>query len=148
MSEQIRVFQSVMEGDGAYNRHARHQTVAASAASRILEQAVSNQVLDDGTGSIVIADYGSSQGRNSLAPIGAAISRLRRRLAPAHPIFVYHVDQPSNDFNSLFEALASPESYARADPNVFPCAIGRSFYENVLPPNSVQSRGHCARRSG
>jgi hypothetical protein len=137
MSEQIQIFQSVMEGGGAYNQHARHQTAAASAAGWFLEQAVSNQVLDDGAGSIVIADYGSSQGRNSHAPIGAAIRSLRRRLAPAHPIFVYHVDQPSNDFNSLFEVLAAPESYSRGDENVFPCAIGRSFYKNVLPPSSV-----------
>ncbi len=137
MSEQIRISQSVMEGGGAYNQHARHQTAAASAAGQFLERAVSNLALDPGAEPIIIADYGSSQGKNSQAPIGAAIRTLRPRLAPAHPIFVYHVDQPSNDFNSLFEVLAAPESYMRGDANLFPCAIGRSFYENVLPPNSV-----------
>jgi hypothetical protein len=137
MAEQNRISQSVMEGGGAYNQHARHQTAAASAAGQFLERAVRNLALDDGNEPIVIADYGSSQGKNSQAPIRAAIRCLRPRLAPARPIFVYHVDQPSNDFNSLFEVLAAPESYALEDANLFPCAIGRSFYENVLPPGSV-----------
>ena len=137
MSEQIRIFQSVMEGGGAYNQHARHQTAAASVAGRFLERAVSNLEFGYGAEPIVIADYGSSQGKNSQEPIGAAIRSMRPRLAPSRPIFVYHVDQPSNDFNSLFDVLNAPESYARGDANLFPCAIGRSFYENVLPPNSV-----------
>jgi hypothetical protein len=137
MSEQIQIAQSVMEGGGAYNLHARHQTAAASAAGQFLERAVSNLTLDHGAETIVIADYGSSQGRNSQAPLRSAISSLRARLVPAHPIFVYHVDQPSNDFNSLFEVLTAPESYARGDTNLFPCAVARSFYENVLPPGSV-----------
>jgi SAM dependent carboxyl methyltransferase len=135
MSEQIS--QSVMEGAGAYNRHAKHQTAAASVAGQFLERTVSNMVLDLGAEPIVIADYGSSQAKNSQAPMRAAIRSLRSRLMAARPIFVYHVDQPSNDFNSLFEVLAAPESYARHDANLFPCAIGRSFYENVLPSSSV-----------
>jgi hypothetical protein len=137
MSEQGQIAQSVMEGGGAYNQHARHQTAAASAAGQFLERAVSKLALDHGAEPIVIADYGSSQGKNSQAPLRAAVGILRSRLPPAHPIFVYHVDQPSNDFNSLFAVLAAPESYAQGDINLFPCAIGRSFYENVLPPSSV-----------
>jgi hypothetical protein len=137
MSEQSRISQSVMEGGGAYNQHARHQTAAASAAGQALERAVSNLALEHGGEPIVIADYGSSQGKNSQAPMRAAISSLRPRLGSDRPIFVYHVDQPSNDFNSLFEVLAAPQSYTQGDANLFPCAIGRSFYESVLPPGSV-----------
>jgi hypothetical protein len=94
--------------------------------------------LDPGEGPVVIADYGSSQGKNSLAPMRVAISTLRTRLGPRRPIFVFHVDQPSNDFNSLFEVLdADPDSYVLAEPNIFPSAIGRSFYDHVLPPEHV-----------
>ena len=51
---------------------------------------------------------------------------------------VCHIDRPSNDFNSLFEVLdADPHRYGRGNPNVFSCAIGRSFYGNVLPSNYV-----------
>jgi hypothetical protein len=137
MSEQIRISQSVMEGGGAYNQHAKHQTAAASAAAQFLERAIRNLTLDHGTAPIVIADYGSSQGKNSQAPMRSAVKSLRPRLTPTRPIVVYHVDQPSNDFNTLFEVLTAPESYTRDDANLFPCAIGRSFYEKVLPPRSV-----------
>jgi hypothetical protein len=113
MSEQNRISQSVMEGGGAYNQHARHQTAAASAAGQFLERAVRNLTIDHGVAPIVIADYGSSQGKNSQAPMRSAIESLRPRLAPTRPIFVYHVDQPSNDFNTLFETLTGPESYTR-----------------------------------
>jgi SAM dependent carboxyl methyltransferase len=38
----------------------------------------------------------------------------------------------------LFEVLQNdPDSYVRGEPNVFPCAIGRSFYQCVLPPDYV-----------
>jgi hypothetical protein len=67
-----------------------------------------------------------------------AIQNLRARLGPSRPIVVFHIDQPSNDFNSLFEVLSSdPARYVLDEPNVFPCGIGRSFYEQVLPPGSV-----------
>jgi hypothetical protein len=87
---------------------------------------------------LAIADYGSSQGKNSLGPMRIAIERVRGRVGPNRPISVFHIDQPSNDFNTLFEVLdADPDRYALDEPNVFPCAIGRSFYESVLPPDSV-----------
>ena len=55
-----------------------------------------------------------------------------------------HVDQPSNDFNALFEVLdVDPDRYVLDEPNVFPAAIGRSFYESVLPPGSVHL-GWCS----
>ncbi len=103
-----------------------------------------NIALDSGDQPVVIADYGSSQGKNSLAPMQIAIRNLRPRLGPNRPIFVFHIDQPSNDFNSLFEVLSSdPDRYALDNANVFPCAIGRSFYEQVLPPGSVHL-GWCS----
>jgi hypothetical protein len=51
---------------------------------------------------------------------------------------VFHIDQPSNDFATLFAVLdADPDRYVVDEPNVFPAAIGRSFYESVLPAGSV-----------
>jgi hypothetical protein len=49
-----------------------------------------------------------------------------------------HVDQAANDFNTLFEVLQSdPERYSVNDSNIFPSAIGRSFYESVFPKEHV-----------
>jgi hypothetical protein len=128
----------VMEGEGAYNRHARLPAGGAAMALPSLEKAVQSLQIDAGDQPVVIADYGSSQGKNSMAPMQAAIRGLRERIGPDRAISVYHVDQPSNDFGSLFRVLhADPDRYVADEPNVFPAAIGRSFYENVLPPGSV-----------
>jgi hypothetical protein len=137
-SNEIRQSHGVMEGNGAYNKHAQPQAAGAALATPFLQRAVEKIALEPGKQPIIIADYGSSQGKNSLAPVGSAIRNLRSRLGPDRPIFVFHIDQPSNDFSSLFEVLSSdPDRYVLNQANVFPCAIGRSFYEQVLPPESV-----------
>jgi len=127
-----------MEGKGAYNRHARQPAEGGALALPRLEQVLDAMAFDSTDRPIVIADYGSSQGKNSLAPMRLAVKALRRRLTRDRPILVCHIDRPSNDFNSLFELLdTDPHRYGVGDPYVFPCGIGRSFYESVLPPNSV-----------
>jgi hypothetical protein len=138
MSNERAPSHSVMEGNGAYNRHAKLPADGAALAQPLLEKAIRNVELDSGHEPIVIADYGSSQGKNSLAPMQIAIRGLRKRVGPNHAISVFHIDQPSNDFNSLFEVLdADPNRYDADEPDVYPAAIGKSFYERVLPPGSV-----------
>jgi len=135
---------AVMEGGGSYNRHAGIPAGGANVALPFLEQAVRNLALRGGDEPVVIADYGSSQGKNSLAPLRAAIRGLRARVGPQRCIFVVHIDQHTNDFNTLFDVLYSdPERYSLDDPNVFPSAIGRSFYETVFPPRYVDL-GWCS----
>jgi hypothetical protein len=128
----------VMESGGSYNLHSAIPAAGAGLALPLLEQAARTIALDSTDQPLVIADYGSSQGKNSLPPLRAAIRTLRGRVGPARPIIVVHVDQPANDFNTLFEVLhADPERYSLDDPNVYPSAIGRSFYENVFPKAHV-----------
>src|SRR5262249_27963660 len=87
---------------------------------------------------VIVADYGSSQGHNSLAPMRAIIATLRQRSSPATPIGIVHTDLPSNDFSALFTLLAeSPDSYLRGATEVYPSAIGRSFYEPLFPSGQV-----------
>jgi SAM dependent carboxyl methyltransferase len=128
----------VMEPEGAYNKHAKLPAGGAALALPLLDKAVQAVEIDEEGEPIVIADYGSSQGKNSMAPMQCAIRGLRRRVGLNRAIYVFHIDQPSNDFNSLFSVLdADPERYVLEEPNVFPTAIGRSFYQSVLPPDSV-----------
>jgi hypothetical protein len=128
----------VMEGGGSYNLHAKLPAGGGNLALPFLEQAVRNLTLDNGDQPLVIADYGSSQGKNSLAPMRAAIKALRARVGPDRSISVVHIDQAANDFNTLFDVLHNdPERYSLNDPNIFPSAIGRSFYENVFPREHV-----------
>ena len=130
--------QGVMEGGGSYNLHAKIAAGGGSLALPYLEEAARSCALRPASDPIVVADYGSSQGKNSLAPMRAAVRCLRARVGAERPILVVHVDQHANDFNTLFDVLhRDPERYSMGDPNVFPSAIGRSFYENVFPREQV-----------
>ena len=130
---------AAMEAGGFYNKYSLIPSGGGALALPHLERAVADVPLELIDEPIVIADYGSSQGLNSVATMRLAIESVRRRSGADRPIMVYHVDQPSNDFNALFGLLdQSPNRLTLHDSRVFPCAIGRSFYENVLPPNSVR----------
>jgi hypothetical protein len=134
----------VMEGGGSYNLHAKVPAGGGSLALPYLEKAAQSCALPPANDPIVIADYGSSQGKNSLAPMRAAIRCLRTRVGNERAVMVIHVDQHANDFNTLFSVLHSdPERYSMDDPNVFSSAIGRSFYENVFPREQVDL-GWCS----
>jgi hypothetical protein len=134
----------LMEEGGSYNLHAKIPAGGGSLALPYLEKAAQSCALSPGSNAIVIADYGSSQGKNPLSPMRAAIRCLRTRIGNERPVMVVHVDQHANDFNTLFGVLhTDPERYAQNDPNVFPCAIGRSFYENVFPGDQVDL-GWCS----
>jgi SAM dependent carboxyl methyltransferase len=127
-----------MEGQGGYNRSSQVQAAGLSPAVPMLERAAGLAALPAGPQPIVIADYGSSQGHNSLIPLAAAINVLRGRIGPDRAISVVHTDLPENDFSVLFQTLnTDPKSYLRSDHAVFASAVGRSFYEQILPSNSV-----------
>jgi hypothetical protein len=138
MSKQPALSLGVMEGNGEYNKHAKLQAGGASLALPFLEKVIQNVALDPSNSPVVIADYGSSQGKNSLIPMRCAVRSLRKRIGPDRAISVFHIDQPQNDFNSLFRVLHEErDTYTLNDPQIYPAAIGKSFYEKVLPPESV-----------
>jgi SAM dependent carboxyl methyltransferase len=138
MSSASTLLHGVTEAHGAYIRHAATQAAGGALALPLLEEAVQGLTVDGGGSPIVIADYGSSQGRNSLAPMRAAIAAFRERAPQPRPICVVHVDVAENDFSTLFDVLdTAPDSYISDDPDVFPSAVGRSFYRSVLPPGHV-----------
>jgi hypothetical protein len=127
-----------MEGHGAYNRSSRVQAAGSSAAVPLLEKAAWEVPLPTASEPVVVADYGSSEGHNSLVPLSVAIGILRERIGQERAISAVHTDLPGNDFAALFQVLASdPDSYLRDDSRVFPSAIGRSFYEQIMPDSSV-----------
>ena len=138
MSNQPATSYGVMEGNGEYNKHAKLQAGGASLALPFVEKAIQNVTLGPGSSPVVIADYGSSQGKNSLIPMRCAVQSLRKRTEPDRAISIFHVDQPQNDFNSLFRVVhEDPDTYTLNDPKIYPAAIGKSFYERVLPSESV-----------
>lgn len=129
---------TAMESQGGYNRSSQVQAAGLSPAVPMLERAARMATAPAEPQPIMIADYGSSEGQNSLAPLAAAINVLRERAGPDRAISVIHTDLPENDFTTLFETLnTDPNSYLRRDHRVFALAIGRSFYEQILPSSSI-----------
>jgi hypothetical protein len=128
---------SVMERGGYYNRNSSLQANAASTALGLLELAAAAIPLE-GDGPVRVVDYGSSQGRNSIAPMRIAIDAIRRRAGASRPIEVVHTDLPDNDFAALFSLITEdPASYLRDDPRVFPAAIGNSYFRPLFAPGTV-----------
>ncbi len=127
-----------MEGKGAYNRSSSVQAAGSLPAIALLERAARTVALPPSPELVVIADYGSSEGHNSLVPMAAAICALRERVGRERAIFVFHTDLAGNDFTALFQTLANdPDSYLRNDPAAFAAAVGRSYFQQILPTSSV-----------
>lgn len=128
----------VVRPEPAGNPSKRLQAAGLTHATSVFEQLAATVPLPPAPRPIVVADYGAATGYNSLLPIGAAIAAFRRRTRPDHAVLVAHTDLPDNDFTALFTTLAEdPDSYARKDAASFPSAIGRSFYAQILPSQSV-----------
>ncbi|AGB24260.1 SAM dependent carboxyl methyltransferase [Mycobacterium sp. JS623] len=123
---------------GSYTASSRLQAAGLSGAIKLFEDAANTVPLPKPPQPIVIADYGASTGHNSLLPICAAIAVARKRTRPEHSILVAHTDVAENDFTVLFQTLDDdPDSYLKKDAASFASAIGRSFYTQILPSNSV-----------
>jgi hypothetical protein len=126
---------TAMEGGGHYNANASAQAASVTLGLDLLRDAATSAPLGPAR-TITVADFGASEGANSLAPVTAAIGAARQVHGEDRPVQVFHTDLPDNDFGSLFRTVAeSPDSYL--GPGVYPAAIGRSFYEQLLPDASV-----------
>lgn len=125
-------------GSGSYTANTRLEAAGLRAAITLFEEAAAAVPIPRSPRPIVIADYGASTGHNSLLPIAAAIAVLRSRTRTEHSILVTHTDVPDNDFTALFRTLSEdPDTYLKRDQASFASAVGRSFYSQILPSNSV-----------
>ncbi|MFC5138319.1 hypothetical protein ACFPK1_08775 [Actinomycetospora rhizophila] len=126
---------TAMEGGGRYNANASAQAASSVFGLDLLREAAAAAPLGP-AGVVTVVDYGSSEGRNSLAPMSAAVETVRRVRGEHQPVWVCHTDLPGNDFGSLFHTVADdPDTYRR--PGVYTAAVGRSFYEQLLPEGWV-----------
>lgn len=122
----------------SYTASSRLQASGLAAGVTLFEQAARAVTIPRAPQPIAIADYGAATGYNSLLPIGAAISALRGRTRPDHAILVAHTDLPGNDFTALFTTVTEdPDSYLTKDGATFASAVGRSFYQQILPSESI-----------
>ncbi len=125
-----------MTGGGFYNLHSTLQDAAIRKVLPLWRDALKDVAIAGRF--VTIADYGSSEGRNSMAPISAAIEIVRARAGAQIPVSVIHTDLPGNDFSTLFRTLIeSDDSYQKKGAEIYASAIGRSYFEQILPANSV-----------
>lgn len=127
---------TAMQGGGFYNRNSSLQEAAILEVLPLWRALVAKAPIKDDA--FVIVDYAASQGKNSLRPINLAIDVLRNRPESPKAIEVIHTDLPANDFSSLFETLINdPDSYLRKGADIYPSAVGRSYFEPILAPDSA-----------
>lgn len=130
----------VMSVGGYYDLNSSTQGAAADHGIGLLTEAVNG--LPATTAEITVADLGCAQGRNSLGPLRAAVVALRA--GRSTPIRVVHTDLPGNDWTTLFDTVEhDPRSYLVGTDDVFPSAVGRSFYGRLFPGDTV-ALGWCS----
>lgn len=84
-----------------------------------------------------------------MRPIELALDRLGLRTGQGRDVMVAHSDLPHSDFASLFATIQSaPDSDLRGRSNVFSSAIGRSFYDRLLPAGSPPLAGRPSHSTG
>lgn len=125
---------SGMRSGGYYDAHSTFQADTAASVANLLEQATAALTLPE-DGAVTIADYGCSEGRNSMATVGAALKLLAAR--GARSLCVLHSDLPTNDWQGLAANLAGPASYLRSFPETRALFAPRGFFERVTQPASV-----------
>ena len=138
MPESSAVVRPAPIDSGSYTASSRLQAAGLQRAITLFADAAQAVPIPSSPRPIVVADYGAASGYNSLLSIGAAIAVLRKRTRAEHSILVTHNDLPETDFAELFRTVGEdPDSYLKKDPATFTSAVGRSFYGQILPSNSV-----------
>ena len=78
----------IMQGRGYYNQHSELQARSAEGADGMLERALATVAIP--AGPPTIADFGSSQGHNSMRQIALMLDRLTERIGCERDISVVH----------------------------------------------------------
>ncbi len=123
-----------MKGDGYYDAHSTFQGDVAASGAALLKLAVDSLTLPE-DGHVTVADYGCSEGRNSMSIVGNALDLLADRgvTEPA----VLHSDLPTNNWDGLAANLSGADSYLEKHSNARALFAPRGFFERVTIPSSV-----------
>lgn len=82
-----------------------------------------------------VADYGCSEGFNSIAIFSEVFSKFRKSFY--NPIMITHIDLPQNDWVVVNKLIQTSEiSYLKLD-NIYYTTIGKSYFNQIFPKESV-----------
>lgn len=139
-----------MAGGGFYDANSAPQWALISAVVPWLEDAVSSLPFNEGSGAVTFADFGCSEGRNSIAVMRRLIDRAIS--LTDRPFLTIHSDLPTNDYSELFLGLRPNNRSTFGTQRVSSAAVGGSMYDQLLPPASIHiattfnSVGYLSRR--
>lgn len=123
-----------MTGGGFYNANSAPQWLATERVLSWLDEAVAGIPLS-GDGPIAMADFGCSEGKNSVAVLARVVEHVLPRTDK--PVQTIHSDLPTNDFSALFKILRPKGRSVFGSERVFSAVVGGSMYDQLLPDNSL-----------
>ena len=124
-----------MTGGGFYNANSAPQWAAIEAVLPWLREAARNLAFDAGTGAITFADFGCSEGGNSIAVMREILTEALPRTD--RPFQTVHSDLPTNDFSKLFLGLRPDGQSVFGEERIYSAVVAGSMYDGLLPPGSV-----------
>lgn len=124
-----------MVGHGFYDNNSAAQLAAIDYVLPWIETAIGELTLTDKLPAIGFADFGCSEGHNSIAMLKQIVPVLRKYTD--RPIQTIHSDLPTNDFSGVFTGLRPAGHSVFEAKNIYSSAVGGSMYEELLPPNSI-----------
>jgi len=123
-----------MIGRGFYNRNSAPQWAAIDYVLPWIDEAARAMVFPDPPATVGLADFGCSEGGNSIEVMTTLVAACREHTT--RPIQTIHSDLPTNDFSELFKRLR-PEGQSVFGETVHSAAVGGSMYDQLLPSRSV-----------
>ncbi|KAL3637443.1 hypothetical protein CASFOL_018611 [Castilleja foliolosa] len=131
-------------GDTSYSKNSSLQKRAADKVKHITEETIKQMYLAQRPKSLGIADLGCSSGPNTLSNIKQLVDAVENAcyntMHPTPEFRVYLNDLPTNDFNTIFQAL--PDFYKElksgvCGPNIYIAAYPGTFYGRLFPDHCL-----------
>jgi hypothetical protein len=124
-----------MKGAGYYDQHSAAQMSSIQALQDWVDDAVAHLPLPAPPQPATVLDLGSSEGRNAIRLMATIVAGLRQRTG--QPLQTIFSDLTSNNFNQLFANLEVARRDGVFGADVYPSAVGGSFYGPLLPPGTA-----------
>jgi indole-3-acetate O-methyltransferase len=124
---------TAMKGGGYYSLATVGAKHVIDGATPLVLEALAAMAPERAKGLFTMADMGCADGGTSLAMVEASL-RAVRKAAPERPIAMVYTDQPTNDYNALFQNVGTR---LEAIGNLTVFASATSFYRQILPPGSL-----------
>ena len=130
-----------MKGDGYYSLATKGAKDVIDLATPLVLQAIAAMAeqISQTERPFVMTDMGCADGGTSRSMVSAALTAVRN-IAPERALSMIYSDQPRNDYNALFRiihGLTEFDSYLPDFDNLHVLASGTSFYQQIIPANTL-----------